>query len=73
MCFEGVITNTSDAIQGHDDELETIAVGISMNVIPRSWARVGPRWHEHRPSQCRPRRRAPGQRTVLGVSTSLLA
>jgi len=38
MGFDGVIPNTFDAIQGHDDELETIAVGVSMNVSLARWA-----------------------------------
>jgi argininosuccinate lyase len=38
MGFAGVITNTFDAIQGHDDELDTIAVGVSMNVSLGRWA-----------------------------------
>jgi hypothetical protein len=38
MGFDGVITNTFDAIQGHDDELVTIAVSVSMNVSLARWS-----------------------------------
>ncbi len=38
MGFDGVLTNTFDAIQGHDDELDTIAVSVSMNVSLARWS-----------------------------------
>jgi argininosuccinate lyase len=38
MGFEGVLTNTFDAIQGHDDELDTIAVSVSLNVSLARWS-----------------------------------
>lgn len=38
MGFDGVIRNTVDAIQGHDDELETLSVGVSLNVCLARWA-----------------------------------
>ena len=38
MGFDGVLTNTFDAIQGHDDELDTIAVSVSLNVSLARWS-----------------------------------
>ena len=38
MGFDGVLTNTFDAIQGHDDELDTITVAVSLNVALGRWA-----------------------------------
>lgn len=38
MGFDGVIRNTVDAIQGHDDELETLSVAASLNVCLARWA-----------------------------------
>lgn len=38
MGFEGVLRNTIDAIQGHDDELDTLSVAVSLNVNLARWA-----------------------------------
>ena len=38
MGFDGVIRNTVDAIQGHDDELETLSIAVSLNVCLARWA-----------------------------------
>ena len=38
MGFDSPITNTFDAIQGHDDELDTIAIATSINVALGRWA-----------------------------------
>ena len=38
MGFDGVVTNTFDAIQGHDDELDTVAVGAALSVSLGRWA-----------------------------------
>ena len=38
MGFDGVVRNTVDAIQGHDDELETLAIAVSLNVCLARWA-----------------------------------
>jgi argininosuccinate lyase len=38
MGFDAPITNTFDAIQGHDDELDTIEVAVSLNISLARWA-----------------------------------
>ncbi|MCK9495503.1 MAG: argininosuccinate lyase [Dehalococcoidia bacterium] len=38
MGFEGVLRNTLDAIQGHDDELDALSVAVSVNVCLARWA-----------------------------------
>ena len=38
MGFDGVVRNTVDAIQGHDDELETLGLAASLDVCLARWA-----------------------------------
>jgi argininosuccinate lyase len=38
MGFDGVLRNTFDAIQGHDDELDALSVAVSVNVSLARWA-----------------------------------
>ncbi|MGE3960093.1 MAG: lyase family protein [Dehalococcoidia bacterium] len=38
MGFDGVMRNTVDAIQGHDDELDALGVAVSLNVCLARWA-----------------------------------